>query len=80
MKKDLDIIETAFAKLAFGETQPSFESPEFASLMAAIKSLSSDEYRRVGEVALVILLDRMKAGMGAERTLKIMRGGDMRLS
>lgn len=82
MNTNLEIIEAALEKLANGDSQPTFTSTEFASLLAAITSVSADDHRRIGAKTLVVLLNRLQAGMTAERTLKIMRSGDnpMRLS
>ena len=58
-----------------GESAPSLDSPEFPAVIAAIASLGPDDFHAIGTRATLILLDRLSAGMNAERTLKIMRGG-----
>ena len=76
MKKDIDIIATALAALVNGEAAPPMMSPEFMEIMAALASVKKEDFEAIGQHATTILLERMQAGMVAERTLKIMRGGD----
>lgn len=74
MDMNIDIVERALQGFLFGEPAPSWESPEFATLIVAIKSLTEREASQIGSRTLVLMLNRMSASMGAEKALKIMRG------
>lgn len=74
MDLNIEIVERALLGFMFGESAPSWESPEFAALVVAIKSLSEREIYQMGSRTLTMMLDRMSASMGAEKALKIARG------
>lgn len=76
MTTNIEIIETALEQLIDGHSAPTFEGPHFANLIDAIKSFPPAEYHLIGARTLTILLDRLLAGMVAERTLQVMRGGE----
>lgn len=76
MATNIEIIETALEQLIDGHSAPAFEGPQFASLIDAIKSLPPAEYHALGAKTLQVLLDRMSAGMNAERVLQKMRDGN----
>lgn len=71
-----DTIAHAIASFVNGESAPPLMSAEFEEIMAALASIKPDEYHTIGTHAAGILLNRMQAGMVAERTLKVMFGGD----
>lgn len=79
---NIDTIAHAIASFINGESAPPLMSAEFAEIMAALASIKPDEFHTIGTHATAILLNRMQAGLDAERTLKVMFGGDnpMRLS
>lgn len=72
---NIEIIETALVNLANGTAQPSFESPEFIELVLEIRGVSAADYQLVGARALQILLERLQAGMQAERFVRIIKDG-----
>ncbi len=75
MTTNIELIESVLEQLINGESAPAMDSPEFPATMVAIASLRPDDFHAIGARATLILLDRLAAGMDAERTLKIMRGG-----
>lgn len=86
MKLNLEIVSGALEQVINDEPAPSFRSPEFADLIAAIRGISNEAttpeahqrllFEQIGRKAVLLLLDRLTASMGAERTVSIMRGGD----
>ena len=78
----IDTIAHAIAGFVNGESAPPLMSAEFAEIMVALASIKPDDFHTIGTHATAILLERLQAGMDAERTLQVMRGGDnpMRLS
>ena len=82
MNSHADVIATALAGFVNGESAPPMMSSEFTEIMAALASLKQADFEAIGQHATTILLTRLQAGMEAERTLKVMRGGDnpMRLN
>ena len=73
---NIDTIAHAIASFVNGESSPPLMSAEFAEIMAAIASIKPDEFHTIGTHATAILLERLQAGMVAERALQLMRGGD----
>lgn len=69
----VDTIAHAIASFVNGESAPPLMSAEFAEIMAAIASAQPEEFNAIGTHATAILLERMQAGMVAERALKLMR-------
>ena len=85
MKFNLEIVNDALAQVINDEPAPSFRSPEFADLVAAIRGISNQAapeahqrllFEQIGRKAVLLLLDLLTASMGAERTVAIMRGDD----
>lgn len=83
MKFNLEIVNEALAQAINNELAPSFRSPEFADLVAAICGISNQAvpeahqrllFEQIGRKAVLLLLDRLTASMGTERTVAIMRG------
>ena len=78
----IDTIAHAIASFVNGESAPPLMSAEFAEIITALASVKPEDFHLIGNYATAILLERMQAGMVAERTLQVMRGGEnpMRLS
>lgn len=72
----IDTIAHAIANFVNGESAPPLMSAEFAEIMSAIASIKADDFHVIGSHATTILLERMQAGMVAERTLQVMRGDE----
>lgn len=75
MELNIEIVEKNLRRFVFGEAAPAYLEPEFNALLVAIRSLSAHETNQIGSKALTAMLDRMAAGMEAEKALKIMRAG-----
>lgn len=85
MKFNIEIISSALEQVINEEPAPSFRSPEFADLIAAIRGIANQAapevhqrllYEQIGRNAVLLLLARLTASMGVERTVSIMRGDD----
>lgn len=83
MKNKIAIIKAHLEQVVHGEPAPPFMSPKFGDLMTALTATSgpaiSEPFRQfvfesIGRQTVTLLLDRLQASMGAERTLSIMRG------
>lgn len=79
---NVETIAHAIANFINGESAPPLMSAEFAEIMAALASIQPDDFHLIGNYATAFLLERLQAGMVAERALQLMRGGEnpMRLS
>ena len=75
MELNIEIVEKSLRKFIFGEAAPAYLDPEFQTLLIAIKSLSAHETGQIGSRALAAMLDRLSAGMEAEKAVRVMRGG-----
>lgn len=79
MKTHIEIIEANLAQVIAGEPVPSFQGPEFAALMQAIKAMTAPDREAymgrevLGAKVLQLLLERIDSSMQAERALAIMR-------
>lgn len=69
----IDVIAHAIAGFVNGRSAPPLLSDEFAEIMAAIASIKGDDFHLIGNHATTILLERMKAGMDAERESQLLR-------
>jgi len=76
MNPNVNVIANSIASFVNGESAPPMMSQEFMEIMAALASLKQADFQSIGYHAITILLERMKAGMVAERALKIMRSED----
>lgn len=83
MKATIETINEAIQQVINDEPAPSFLSPEFAALTAAIRGVSDPDatpephqrllYEQIGRKTVLLLLSRLQASMNAERALAIMR-------
>lgn len=73
---NVDTIAHAIASFVNGESAPPLMSAEMAEIMAALASIQPDDFHLIGNYATAILLERLQAGIVAERALILMRGGD----
>lgn len=69
----IDTIAHAIAGFVNGESAPPLMSAEFAEIMVALASIKTDDFNVIGSHAVTILLERMQAGMDAEKDLKLIR-------
>jgi hypothetical protein len=69
----IDTIAHALANFVNGESAPPLMSTEFAEIMSAIASIQPEDFHLIGNHATAILLERMQAGMAAEKDLRLTR-------
>lgn len=64
-------------KIIDGEPIPTFQSPAFVALIAALSSIatSPQDSEKLGRSCCLMLLDRLSASMHGEREIQLLKDG-----
>ena len=68
-------------KIIDGEPIPTFQSPAFVALIAALSSIatSPQDSEKLGRSCCLMLLDRLSASMHGEREIQLLKDGSQPL-